>query len=171
MLDSIWQRLDQGLRTALPFVTALVCALLGVVPWPLPHLGTVAPPLALMALYYWTIHRPDLLRPGMAFVVGLLNDLVQGLPPGLSALLYVGLHQILLRQRRFFAGHAFFMMWSGFALTALAGKLLEWALVCLWGWQLAPILPVAMQTLLAVAFFPIPCWLFIRLQKAALANG
>lgn len=171
MLDTFWQRLDHGLRTALPFVTALVCVLLGVVSWPLPYFGSVAPPLALMALYYWTIHRPDLLRPGMAFIIGLLNDLVQGLPLGLSALLYVGFQQILLHQRRFFAGHAFFMMWSGFVLTALAGKALEWAMVCLLGWQLVPVLPVAMQILLAIAFFPIPCWLFIHMQKSALTNG
>ncbi len=89
MLDTIWQRLDSGTRMALPFVTALLCTLLGVIAWPLPWFGAVAPPLALMAVYYWAIHRPDLFRPGMAFVIGLLHDTINGLPLGLSALLFV----------------------------------------------------------------------------------
>jgi rod shape-determining protein MreD len=168
MLDQLWQRLDHGARLSLPFITAFLCALLGVIAWPLPYLGMVAPPLALMALYYWTIHRPDLFHPSMAFAIGLLNDVVHFLPLGLSAFLFVGAHQLILRQRRFFASHSFFMIWTGFILTAFAVMMAEWILLCLIRWQAIPMLPVLAQIVLAVVFFPLPCWLFIRLQRAAL---
>ncbi len=107
-------------------VDGVLCTLLSVVTWPLPHLGAVAPPLGLIALYYWTSHRPDLFRPGMAFLIGLLSDVINFLPLGLSALLFVAAHQMIFHQRRFFAGHSFFMMWSGFILTVLAVMLSEW---------------------------------------------
>src|SRR5271154_2136448 len=100
MLDSVLQRLDHAARTALPFVTTLLCVLLGAAAWPVPYLGAVAPPLALMAVYYWAIHRPDLLRPWMVFVIGFLNDAVHDMPLGLSALLFVAAHQVVFRQRR-----------------------------------------------------------------------
>ena len=165
MIDHVWQRLDQGARLGLPFITAILCALLGVIAWPLPWLGTVAPPLALMAIFYWTVHRPDLFGPGMVFVVGLLNDIVNYLPVGLSALVFVAAHQVILRQRRFLTGHAFFMMWTGFTLTLVAVMVAEWVLICLIHWQLNPPLPVLMQIGLAACFFPLPCWLLIRLQR------
>src|ERR1700679_278021 len=107
MFSNIGQRFDTGARLALPFVTAFLCVLFGVIVWPLPWLGPVVPPLALMAVYYWAIHRPDLFCPSLAFIIGLLNDILSGLPPGLSAFLFVAAHQVVFRQRRFFAGHSF----------------------------------------------------------------
>lgn len=170
MFDIALQRLDHAARMTLPFTTTLLCVLLGAAAWPVPHLGTIAPPLALMAVYYWSIHRPDLFRPWMAFVVGLGNDTIQFLPLGLSALLFVAAHQVIFRQRRFFAGHSFFMLWTGFALTVIAVTAAEWVIQQLLAWQITPVIPVALQTMLAIVFFPLPCWLLIRLQRATLAQ-
>ena len=107
----------------------------------------------------------------MAFLIGLLNDVLNSLPLGLSALLFVGAHQLILRQRRYFSGHSFFMIWSGFILVTLMVMLAEWLLLCLIRWQSVPVLPVFAQVLLAIVFFPLPCWLFIRLQRAALPHS
>jgi rod shape-determining protein MreD len=170
MLDLIWQRIEIHARTALPFATGLLCTLLGVVAWPLPYFGAVAPPLALMAVYYWAVHRPDLFSPGMVFMIGLLNDVVHGLPLGMSALLFVAMHQVILHQRRFFAGHSFFMLWSGFAITAFLVMVVEWFLLGLIGWHVLPVMPILMQLMLAIVLFPIPCWLLICLQRAALSQ-
>jgi len=167
MLNVFWQRLDSGARMILPFGTAILCTLLGVIAWPLPWFGTVAPPLALMAVYYWAIHRPDLFRPSMAFTIGLLHDAVNFLPLGLSALLFVAAHQVIFHQRRFFAGHSFFMMWFGFALTVFIVMGAEWGLQGLILWHALPVLPVLMECLLAVILFPLPCWFLIKLQRAA----
>ncbi len=170
MPSQLLQRLDHGARLTLPFITTALCTLLGVIAWPLPHFGMVAPPLALMALYYWTIHRPDLFHPSMAFAIGLLNDVVNFLPLGLSAFLFVAAHQIILRRRRLFASHSFFMIWSGFILTVLGVMMSEWIFLCLIRWQSVPILPVLAQMTLAMVFFPIPCWLFIKMQRLALTH-
>src|SRR5580692_650635 len=170
MLSLFWQRLDQAARLSVPFVVTLAFTLLGVAAWPLPYFGAVAPPLALIAVYYWAIHRPDLFRPYMAFLVGLLNDALHYLPLGLSALVFVGMHQLVFSQRRFFAGHSFFMMWWGFALTILIVLMAEWMLLSLWRWQMIPFMSVFMQGVLAIVIFPLPCWLLIRLQRAALSS-
>jgi rod shape-determining protein MreD len=171
MLAFLWQRLDQGARLALPCATVLAFTLLGAITWPLPYFGEVAPPLALMAVYYWAIHRPDLFRPGMAFLVGLLNDALHFLPLGLSALLFVAAHQFVFSQRRFFAGHSFYMMWWGFALTVLIVMFAEWTLLDLLRRQMIPLMPVFLQALLAIVIFPLPCWVLIRLQRTALSAG
>jgi rod shape-determining protein MreD len=169
MLALFWQRLDHGLRLILPLAVTLAFVLLGVVAWPLPFYGQVAPPFALIAVYYWAIHRPDLFRPGMAFLVGILNDVMHDLPLGLSALVFVGAHHLVYSQRRFFAGHSFFMMWWGFALTILIVMFVEWGMLGLVRWQMVPFMPVLLQALLAIVIFPVPCWFLIRLQRAALS--
>jgi rod shape-determining protein MreD len=171
MFDFVLQRLDHAARMALPFTTTLLCVLLGAAAWPVPHLGTIAPPFALMAVYYWSIHRPDLFRPWMVFVIGLLNDTIQFLPLGLSALLFVATHQIIFRQRRFFTGHSFFMLWTGFALTVVIVTGTEWLIQQILAWQLMPGMPVLIQTIMAIVLFPLSCWLLIRLQRATLAQA
>jgi rod shape-determining protein MreD len=171
MFALLLQKLDSGARRALPFLVTLLFVLLGVVTWPLPYFGQVAPPFALIAIYYWAIHRPDLFRPPLVFFVGLLNDALHALPFGLSALAFVGMHQLVYSQRRFFAGHSFFMMWWGFALTIPVVLMAEWILLSLWRWQTVPAMAVVMQAVIATVIFPLPCWLLIRLQRAALSTG
>ncbi|MDE2028982.1 MAG: rod shape-determining protein MreD [Alphaproteobacteria bacterium] len=169
-MDAVWQRLDLWLRLAMPFFVSLVMALLSAVAWPLPYLGPVMPPLAFIALFYWAAHRPDLFPVSAAFAIGLLHDIINGLPMGASALLFTGAHQIVLRQRRFFAGHSFSLLWGGFTLAALAMTVAQWTLVCFLRWQIVPLAPVLTQMVLAAIFFPLPCWILYQLQRNVLGN-
>jgi len=171
MLEALWQRLDNVARASLPFMSTLLFTFLSVVAWPLPYIGTVMPPLALIAIYYWAIHRPDLFGPGMAFIIGLLFDVINFLPPGLSALLFVGVHQFVFWQRRFFSGHSFLMLWSGFALTVISFIIIEWIFLGIIRWQITPFFPVFMQAILVIFLFPLPCWMLIRLQRSALSSN
>ena len=171
MFELLWQRLDSGARSALPFVTTLLCVFLGTIVWPLPYLGSVAPPLVIVTLYYWSLHRPDLLTPSGAFIIGLLTDIVNFLPLGLSAFLFVGINQLVFTQRRYVTGQPFLTLWAGFALTAFLTALAEWILLAVLRQGLTPVLPAMIQTLLVIAIFPIPCWLLIRLQRTALSQG
>ena len=170
-MDVVWQRLDQGLRLAMPSAVAVIMTVFSNMVWPLPYLGAVMPPFAFIAIYYWATHRPDLFPSGIAFLVGLLNDLINGLPIGVSALLFTLTHQLVFHLRRFFAGHSFLMLWSGFALAATGMMLAQWILVDLVTWRLVPFLPVLVQTVLGIVIFPVPCWILIRLQRIALSNG
>ncbi|MBV8060131.1 MAG: rod shape-determining protein MreD [Alphaproteobacteria bacterium] len=169
MTDGLWLWLDHKMRRAAPVVTVILSVIIGVLPWPLPYFGVVAPQLALTALYYWTLHRPDLFPASAAFAAGFLNDVLTGLPLGLSAFLYVGMRQVILVQRRFFAGHSFFMLWAGQALAVIGGMVMEWILLSLVRGQGGPFGLIALQILLTILVFPLPCWLMIWLQRMLLA--
>lgn len=170
-MDAAWQRLDAALRQGMPVAISVLMTLLSAMVWPLPYLGSVMPPLAFMALYYWACHRPDLFTSAAAFLLGLLNDLLHGLPPGVSALLFTLAHQVIYRLRRLFAGHAFRYLWAGFAVAAGLLMIGEWVLVSLVNWRLVPLFPVLVQTVLGILVFPLPCWILIRLQRAVLTSG
>ncbi|MDD3028752.1 MAG: rod shape-determining protein MreD [Alphaproteobacteria bacterium] len=169
-METFWQRLDLWARASVPTVLGLLFTFLSASLWPFPYLGNVMPPLAFFALFYWSAHRPDLFPPFVAFFIGLLNDFIGGNALGLSALLYTVAQQLILRYRSFFTGHSFFMLWVGFTLSAIIMMLVQWIVLSLLSWQLIPFLPVLIQILLAVVFFPLPCWIFIQLQRTVLSS-
>ena len=74
MRPTLLQRVDLKLRQALPGLLILLCIMLSVTPLRLPDYALVAPGLVLIAVFYWTVHRPDLLRPWHACLLGLFID-------------------------------------------------------------------------------------------------
>lgn len=168
MTATLWQRLDKTGRNLAPIAVTVMLLLVGMVPLRLPSYTEVAPALTLMAVYYWGIHRPDLLRPGVVFAVGLLQDLLSGGPLGLNALTLVCVHWTVLSQRRFFLANTFALLWLGFVLIVLGAALLQWVAVCALSATLMPLAAPFFQALLTMALFPVFAWLFIRVHRAFL---
>ncbi len=164
-MEALWQRLDALFRAALPIVSTVLLIVLEAGAGPIPHLDMLLPPLGFMALFYWSAHRPDLFPSSAAFAAGLLSDVVNGGPLGLSAFLFTVAHQAVWRQRGLFAGHSFMMLWSGFSLVATIYIFAQWSLTALLEWQFPRVFPVFMQDVLAIVLFPILCWFLIRLQR------
>ena len=169
MLAAFAQRIEQSARYMLPLATIVLFILLSAVAWPIPYAGSIVPSLGLIAVYYWSIYRPDLFRPLAAFGCGLLNDTVHSLPLGLTALVFVAVHQLVLRQRRFFAGQTFFMQWTGFAIVVLLVMAAHWIILSATNGQWMVFLPLSLQGLLTIVIYPLPAWLLIRLQRAVLS--
>lgn len=170
MLVPFFHRLDLGLRRLLPLGVVVAFIFLNTIPWPLPYFGPIVPSLGLIAVYYWSIHRPDLLRPSMVFACGLLYDYVHFLPFGMTALVYVGVHQLVLHQRRFFVGQAFHMLWAGFAVIVVLVQTAQWLIQSAYDGQWVKLMPVVLQGILTMAVFPLPAWLLIHLQRVALSR-
>ncbi len=167
---NIWQRLDQAGRNLAPGAVTVMLALVGMIPLYLPGWERITPGLALMGVYYWAIHRPDLLRPSTAFAIGLLQDLLSGEIPGLHSLTYVVTHGIVMSQRSFFLASSFLLLWWGFALIVFGAAAVHWASYCLLTWHLLPVDAVLVQAALTLTLFPPFAWLFIRVHRAFLVN-
>lgn len=169
MAVGIWQRLDQTGRNILPFALTLLFTLVAMAPTQLPGYSTVALPLGLMAVFYWAIHRPDLLKPSVAFLLGILHDLLSGQPLGLTSLLFVLSYWLLMSQRRYFLGNSFGMLWLGFGTVALGCAFVQWAVFSVTAATMLDAKPAAMQAALAVALFPVPAWILMRVHRAFLS--
>lgn len=163
-------RLGLALRGMVPLVLTLCLVLLTVVPYNVPGLAVVTPSLAMMAVFYWSIYRPDLLPATAAFLVGLTQDALGGGPLGLTALVLVLVHGVVVSQRRVFVGKSFFVAWWGFAIVAAGAFALSWLLASLWSGALMPGGPVFFQGLLTVVLYPCFGLLFGRVQQRALSG-
>ena len=164
MKPSLFHRMDLWTRNMLPFGATLFLLVLGLVPARVPGYAMIAPVLPLMGVYYWSIYRPDLLPPSAAFGLGLLHDILSGLPLGVSALVMLTVQGITSSQRRFFLGNTFAVAWWGFALMALGTLALTWLLVCMLFVQIIPPKTVMFQYLITISAYPVVSWLLARTQ-------
>ena len=171
MRPTFWQRLDQLARQLTPFALTLLLVIVGQLPWHLPGLAQVAPLMPLMAVYHWTIQRPDLLPAHAVFLIGLLVDLLSGGLIGVNTLVLLTVYGVIYSQRRFFIGKTFQITWLGFALVAAAAAVQSWLLVSAFHMTLIHPDALIFQYLLTVALYPIPAWLFLRWQQVFLRTA
>ena len=118
--------MDHFARGLLPLLTALICVVLSAVPSRLPMFALVAPALTLIAVYYWSIYRPDLLRGFFILAIGLFQDLLIGSAPGVTSFILLLSYLVVVSQRRFFHGKSFGVVWWGFMLIAFGAAVLTW---------------------------------------------
>src|SRR5215471_6282538 len=115
-----------------PFLMTLLFAVISVVPLNLPGFAVVTPAFTLMAVFHWTVYRPDLMPLSAVFAIGLLVDLLNGTPyVGLSALTLLLVRTAVLAQRRFFVNRTFPVLWLGFLAVTACNFAFLWAVVSL----------------------------------------
>ena len=165
MKGKVWERLDFVARIMIPILVSLWLVVVSVLPLHMPEVSFVVPFLALMAVYYWGLHRADLLPAPAIFVIGFLQDILSGGPLGIHTLTFLAVYGICVSQRRFFYGKSFFVVWWGFMVVAGGALTLEWALISVFLEQLVSLRSIFFKYLLTIALYPAVAWLFARMQR------
>jgi len=168
MKPSLWLRLDRWARRLTPVGLTLLLVILNIIPFQVPGFARVAPLFALIAVHHWAIYQPELMPAYAVFVIGLLQDMLSGVPLGLNTVVFLAVYGAVLWQRRFFVGKSFIITWLGFAVVGGGAMALSWILVS--AYHLALVDPRALlyQYLLTLGFFPLLAWAFLRWQQAIL---
>lgn len=166
MNPTVWTRLDLVARNLFPFALALLLVMAGMVPLRLPDLSPIVPLFGLIAVYYWSIYRPDLLPGWAVFLLGLVQDLLSGGPVGVYALVFLLLSAAVGSQRRFLATGSFTVVWAIFLPVAATAFFLMWLLYCLNLDLLIDARSVTFQYLTTIAVYPCLAWLFAQAQRA-----
>jgi len=155
MKRSQWQGLDTAARTLTPTLLLVVLVFLGQLPYSLSGHASVTPYFLLMGIFYWGLHRPDLLPAVAVFVIGLMQDALEGEPFGVNAFVLVAVYWLVVSQQQHFRGRAFLVVWLGFAAAALIAGVLRWMLVSLvLGLVMTP-WPIMLEYFMTVMFYPV----------------
>jgi rod shape-determining protein MreD len=157
------------LYRVVPFVTSAFAVILSVVPVHVPGLAIATPAFALMAIYHWSIYRPDLLPPSGVFAIGLALDLLNGTPYlGVSSLMLLLARSLVLAGRRFVVNKPFAIVWAGFLGVAAIIIGFEWLLTSVLSAVSLGSRPFAYQAVVTSAIFPVGSYLLAQSQRAFL---
>lgn len=153
-----------------PVVLTLIMVFASAIPWQLPVFAPITPAFIVMAVFYWSIYRPDKLPYAATFLLGVFQDLLTGAPIGLTALVLLIVQSLVSVQRTFFHGKPFLVVWWGFSLVMPAAGLIGWVIGSAYLGALLPILPIVVQVVLTVLLYPIFSVLFGRVQHRLMAR-
>lgn len=170
MKPSALQRFDISIRQSVPVAFTLLLVVLSVVPVRLPAASTLVPDIVLISVFYWTVHRPDLMRLWTVFLIGLLGDVLSGTPLGVHPLVLVLVHTAIISQHKVFRGASFGMVWWAFALIAPAAHVAASVVAFLATGALPDLSLFALRLVLTIGFYPAVAWLLGRAQRALLAS-
>ncbi len=165
MKIGIANQMDIWARQAMPVVTILVLILLARTPFSLAMFPDIAAGVTVMAVFYWTIYRPDLLPPAIVFVIGLIQDILTGGPIGLLAFVFLVIHGATLSQRTIFIGKPFSLAWLGFGVILAVALLLTWLFTCLLSASFVLMPNLLVPYVATVTSFPLVAWLFVRMHR------
>jgi len=171
MTFSFFNRLDIWARNLSPFALTLLMLLIGTMPLHLPYFVPLGMGLTMISVYYWAIHRPDLLPAPAVFAIGLIGDLMGAAPLGVGTLLLLLVYAIALSQRRLFFGQPFLVVWWGFMMIAAGAMSLGWILSSIVGGAALDPKPTFFSYLMTVALYPAVGDLFARAQRSFLRSA
>lgn len=166
-----WTRLDLLARRLTPFLITITLVIVAQVPMHLPAAISIAPALALIAVYFWALHQPDLIPAPVVFLTGLLQDILTGVPFGLNAFILLIVYGIVVSQRRFFFGKSFAVLWWGFATLSLVIGALQWVAMSILMGQLLSIGPLLVEYLATAALYPLVAYILVLTHRNILQEA
>jgi rod shape-determining protein MreD len=160
------ERIELALRSwrlAMPALAVL--ASLYVMSLPVWVTAPILPQLAFIGVITWSIRRPDLMRIGISFLLGLIQDLWLAGPIGVEACLFALVAALVASQHLVFAARPFRFEWLMISIIVMVHAMLIWMFGrWLWSDKIA-LLPIINQAVLTIALYPALVWLHARLQR------
>jgi len=161
-------RLDLALRSVTPFFLTVTLILLGTMPLAMPVDWPITPAFGLMAVFYWSVYRPDLLPALAVFALGVLQDLISAAPLGITAVIYLGTYGVVLNQRKVFLGKPFAMSWWGFMMVAIVAAVVRWLLSSIFAGRVLEGHRMVTELAATILLFPLLVWLFVTTHRRIL---
>ena len=162
MRGNDWQQVDTAVRLITPTLLIIILVVVSQIPLQIPNAGPVFPDIVLIAVYYWAVHRPDLMPFWVVFLIGLLQDLLGGDALGVSSMIYLAVFWTVAAQQRFFMSRSFGVIWAGFIVIGAGVVVLSWGLHALILGRQVQIGPALFQYLTTIAAYPLLAWIFER---------
>jgi rod shape-determining protein MreD len=138
-------------------IVPLVCGVLGLAlaNFPVSFTSGLLPPplLGLMPLYFWSLVRPDLMPPWAVFILGLIQDLLSGMPPGVWTASFIAAYAFIDRQRDALAGLSGWGAILGFGVVTLIANTCSYLLIAAFFHTFPPVAPVLGMLVVTVGLY------------------
>ncbi len=146
------RRLSLLLLHYLPLLTLLALTLIVFI---LPGMTKVPPLIILIGVFYFWLYAPLFFSRQHIFFLGLFQDLLYGMPPGLTPLLLIVFTVMMQSQKQELQKQDFLIIWLVFAVMSGIFMLLSGLLMALFWWQQVDYGHVALQWGVSLLLYPL----------------
>ena len=126
--------------------------------------------LQLIIIYFWSLKRPEVLGNGHVFFAGIINDVVMGLPLGLSSLTYLIVSLVSTYVKNMTVNTSITTDWFTFFIALLFSNLTFLMLVVNFSNLSIQYVDVSYNTFFTVIFFPF-FWFFFNFYNSLISVG
>ena len=116
--------------------------------------------LQYVVIYYWVLRRPHLIGYGLVFFAGIINDVVAGLPMGISSLTYLVVASFATYIRTVTVRVSLAADWITFIPTILVANLFYIIAIHLFGVILLDYIGLLFNSIFTIILYPLFWFLF-----------
>lgn len=155
--------LDKSARFLAPKFLAIICIIISTEPLGIVGISHFMPMFGIIFIYYWSLYYPKLFPAWFVLMLGLLEDILYGMPLGISSFSNLLLFGVVLSQRRFLMREPFWVQWCCFMLFSFCICIVKWVLAVILMHEFHSTNAALMQWLLTAASYIPMHWLFSKL--------
>ena len=126
--------------------------------------------IQLIIIYYWSLKRPEVLGNGHIFFAGLINDVIMGLPLGLSALSYLIVSLVATYIKNMTVNTSIATDWFTFFIAIFFSNLTFLILLVNFSEIKVTFIDISYNTFFTLIFFPF-FWFFFNLYNSIITTG
>ncbi len=152
--SSVGEIFESFFRFALVYSAITFFFIAEIITLPAPFDGIKLVPFLLITIYFWALYRPQIMPPLLAFTLGLLADILSGMPIGIGAITLVFLNWLISSQRIFLYAQSFLIIWIIFSVFYTAIIALQWLFYGLISLQWSSISNIIPQLIAGIIAFP-----------------
>lgn len=169
-MTNFFTNLNKNIRTIILKIIIVLIILASTLPIHVEGISAFIPAFDLIIIFYWSVYKPKLLGPIFIMSLSLLEDIIYGMPLGITSLLNVIAQYIITSQRRYFLKEPFGFIWFGFGVFCLGMILMKWAVIGILHKKLYFANYIIMQWLLSVAIYPMMHSFFSKIYQSLFSN-
>ena len=126
--------------------------------------------IQLIIIYFWVLKRPEVLGNGHIFFAGLINDVVMGIPLGLSSLTYLAVSLVATYVKNMTVNTSITTDWFTFFIGLIVSNLIFTILASNFSEVSIQFVEISYNTFFTLIFFPF-FWFIFNFYNSVINTG
>ena len=126
--------------------------------------------IQLIIIYFWSLKRPEVLGNGHVFFAGILNDVVMGIPMGLSSLCYLIISLVATYVKNMTVNTSITTDWFTFFIGLIISNLIFVILASNFSEVSIQFVEISYNTFFTLIFFPF-FWFIFNFYNSIMITG
>ena len=155
MSEDFDEKVVTHFQKSLPLLTSIIFLLMAYLPLNFGFLYNVRPDFGLMCIYFWMLHRPDLIGIGTIVLMGIVSMFISSSVVGASLIAYLVMYVLIYNTQKLFNAKPFVVIWYGFMALCLCSMFVKWLVVSIYYNSFLPLSMLMLSYLMGVVLYPL----------------